>query len=139
MELNKDTLKIKIYGAGGMGVRYFARKFGECLMDKYGYKKMSIYSRYDSAMKNGHIEVNLALGKNKDVAPFFQQADMIFYLNDFENFIGGQIGFIYSEKCKSSEIIKAKVKELIEIEKLDLNKVPKFSDALFAWVKKNVC
>lgn len=139
MELNKETLKIKIYGAGGMGVRYFARKFGECLINKYGYKKMAIYSRYDSAMKNGHIEVNLALGKNEDVSPFFQRADMIFYLNDFDNFIGGQIGFIYPEKCKSLEIIKPKVKDLIEIKNLNLNKTHKFSEALFAWVRENVC
>lgn len=140
MNLNKyNSLKIKIYGSGGMGIRHFAKNLGVCLMDRYQFQYIAISARYDSAVKNGHIEVNLALDKKKETNPYFHNADIIFFLHSFEKYIRGDIGFVLSSANFNIDNIKSLVNKVIIIDASSLNKSDYFSDSLINWSKANFC
>ena len=68
-----STVKIKIFGIGGQGVKFMSKLLAQAFQDK----KVTISIAYDSAVRGGNIEADIVLSNKEILNPFVTNPNIV--------------------------------------------------------------
>lgn len=81
LEKNSKTIKCKLYGLGGQGIKFLATTLGQ-ILHTIGYEYITVNSDYDTVVRGGEIEASIIASHHKISSPIVEKADICIILTN---------------------------------------------------------